>query len=681
MGKSFLRSMSLALTAAFTIGGAAAQEANIQGYFRVQSAQDQSIVEVRGPLTTAPDVTFDESLTKAGTVMRLRAVPQNYKGQTRYIIGNLSSQGIEVFGAPDANYLEAVMNIAADIDMGDYQAAMYSLQRNIREIGYISAGRTIIQALFEVVASRLDSEIGNLTQEQKDALGYEPGQESLQEFAQRFNREVSANIDLNAYLEPVEGTDDQYRLYFNWIDCTSVSEFYHATEQNKKSFELGFACMRQYMSNKPGLGSGETVDANDAALWKSWGFDISEKYADKYKDGIYYLTYEDIFGDHELLYNWLKMYIERFIDPAKAPNAEILGINFVDFATEMQKHQIMQGFLKYIPSIQEGQKLYLTNGRFTDGINEFSTVGTVSDNSNQFGLLGEEQAMAAGNAAIWTLLPIDENTNNYFAFNPVAYRTDKPGFDDGFLSAAYYDFPVKPVDESIKVKNIGTEVKTIELEHLGSVNYVEVSEANEVPRRTPVLFESISDNAEDNILRIVWEDQAGDYNPEAPDVAPDPEPRPEGFEVSDEEVSTQYVISRAAGASTSYGVLLSSAADASTLKNAHGIEIPAGHTAYALTTRENKISAETSKVMRTPWFTQASTIPANQAFLVSNSESAEPGISLEEPADESGDTVGINGVEVGNQQPDVIYDLQGRRVNAVKAGGIYILNGKKILVR
>lgn len=245
MGKSLLRSMSLALTAAFTIGGAAAQDANIQGYFRVQSAQDQSIVEVRGPLTTAPDVTFDESLTKAGTVMRLRAVPQNYKGQTRYIIGNLSSQGIEVFGAPDANYLEAVMDIAADIDMGDYQAAMYSLQRNIREIGYISAGRSIIQALFEVVASRLDNEIGNLTQEQKDALGYEPGQESLQEFAQRFNREVSANIDLNAYLEPVEGTDDQYRLYFNWIDCTSVSEFYHATEQNKKSFELGFACMRQ----------------------------------------------------------------------------------------------------------------------------------------------------------------------------------------------------------------------------------------------------------------------------------------------------------------------------------------------------------------------------------------------------------------------------------------------------
>ncbi len=687
----FLGAAVLAIGAAFTAG---AQDP-IEGYFRVQSAlgtaDNTGYVEVRGPMTTAPDVTYDNALTAAGTVMRLRAFPDNSTGVLRYKIGNLSSQGIEVFGAPQADYFDALMNIAGDIKTDDYLAAAYGIQRHAREIGYISTGRMIVQALFQVVAGRLDSEINSLPQDVKDKL-YTG--ESLEDFAIRFNKEVSANIDLHAYLEPVANTNGQYRLYFNWIDCTEVSKFYLANEQNKKSFELGFECMRQYMNGKNGLGSGETIDDAEAALWKTWGFDIDARYADCYNaEGKFYqLSYEKIFADHELLYNWLKMYIERFLDPAKAPDASILGINFKDFAAEMQRHEIMKGFLKYIPSIQEGQKLYLTSGRFSDGTNEFSTVGTTSDGAARFGLLGEAQAIAAGNAAIWNLLPIDEDTN-YFAIAPAAHRSNKPGEADAHLASAYFDFPFEPVNtEVMKAYNMKLEaipVKSTYLEHLEEVHYVEISEPlTKVDRLTPVLIESTSDDVLKNMVHIIYESQPGDYNP---DVTLTPA-KPEGFIVSDEEVAVQHSNRRRAAdtdeeklPAEAHGVLFSTPASDTSLKHLWGINTNLDNqeqAAYTLSTREQKVEAESKELMDTPWFTEATTLPANQVFMLAEPSKPLSGISLGTPADELVDIpTGVEGVEAAPVHDNVIYDLYGRKVVNPTPGAVYILNGKKILIR
>lgn len=103
--KKLLLSVLLAATAA----GAYAQDA-ITGYFRVQSAESGNYVEVRGPFTTAPDCTYENALANAGTVMRLRAFPDyTADGELRYKVGNLSCQGIEVFGSPRTDYLEAIM--------------------------------------------------------------------------------------------------------------------------------------------------------------------------------------------------------------------------------------------------------------------------------------------------------------------------------------------------------------------------------------------------------------------------------------------------------------------------------------------------------------------------------------------------------------------------------------------
>lgn len=685
------RLQTILFTAAVAVGGSLTVHAQaIEGYFRVQSAlgtaDDSHYVEVRGPFTTAPDLTKEKALTSAGTVMRLRAFPEKTKDGVRYKIANLSSQGIEVFGKPRADYLTAVVDLVEFLNRDDYEAAAYSLQRTAREIGYIASGRAIVEALFEVVAERLDNEVANLSQETKDRLGITADQELLKTFAQRFNATVSENLDLYAYLEPVK--DNQYRLYFNWIDCTTASEFYLADEKNKKSFELGFECMRQYMNGKEGLASGERIDDAEAALWKEWGYDISIKYSDLYnEEGKYYdMSYEKIFADHEVLYNWLKMYIQRFLDPQKAPNATILGINFKEFAAEMQKHAIMQGFLKYIPSIQEGQKLYLTSGRFSDGVNEFSTVGEISDGEERFGLLGETQALKAGDAAIWNVLPIDE-TDNYFAIDPVGHREGKPNETDGHLLALYLDFPIEAVDkDNVKFMTIGKTmtVQNLTLENLGEVEYVEIAgELTEVPRLTPVLVETKTTNPVDNIVRIKFQTQDGDYEPTINDYQ---EP---GFVVKDDEVAEQHstrsgISVYAEGESAlGYGVLLSTPATETALKNLWGIDADmTANSVYDLTTREDKKAAENGADMRTPWFSETATIPANHSFMIAAKGKPQQSISLGVPADEEKEVqTGVEEIKIENMETDVLYDLYGRKVTEAYRGGIYILNGKKILVR
>ena len=44
------------------------------------------------------------------------------------------------------------------------------------------------------------------------------------------------------------------------------------------------------------------------------------------------------------------------------------------------------------------------------------------------------------------------------------------------------------------------------------------------------------------------------------------------------------------------------------------------------------------------------------------------------------DLTGINNVESENGA-NVIYDLTGRKINEINAAGIYIVNGKKVLVK
>ena len=47
----------------------------------------------------------------------------------------------------------------------------------------------------------------------------------------------------------------------------------------------------------------------------------------------------------------------------------------------------------------------------------------------------------------------------------------------------------------------------------------------------------------------------------------------------------------------------------------------------------------------------------------------------------NGETTDIENAEFTNQNSDVIYDLMGRRVLEPQKGGVYIVNGKKVVIK
>ena len=74
-------------------------------------------------------------------------------------------------------------------------------------------------------------------------------------------------------------------------------------------------------------------------------------------------------------------------------------------------------------------------------------------------------------------------------------------------------------------------------------------------------------------------------------------------------------------------------------------------------------------------------IPANRAYLPSTAVTSDvKALSLSFDDDEV--TTGVEADEM--KQPEdnaVVYDLQGRRVTRLQRGGLYIVGGKKVIVK
>ena len=49
--------------------------------------------------------------------------------------------------------------------------------------------------------------------------------------------------------------------------------------------------------------------------------------------------------------------------------------------------------------------------------------------------------------------------------------------------------------------------------------------------------------------------------------------------------------------------------------------------------------------------------------------------------EENGETTDIENAEFTNQNSEIIYDLMGRRVETMTEGGVYIVNGKKVVIK
>lgn len=435
-------------------------QGKINGYFRVTNAETGKYVEVTGPFSADPTQTKEAAQYKAGTVIYVNA-EQPATGEMVYKVTSLRSQGIEVVGDYINDYYETLQDIIfTEQGFDSSNEALWNLVRGGFKYGYTSIGRALIQTMIYIVAERLDTE--GFSDKEKQELA---------NFADRFNNEVAQYIDLSIRLEPVDGAENTFRLYYETPTLDVVSNWYLKPE-NQEIFEKGFNAMRQYLNGKTGF-TGEGLDPAEIEEMKSWGYDPTEKHKNFVDGYLLSVPYEEIFADPELLFNWLKLNVIKFTDVNRCPAIDLHGIYLPNFAKEMQNHRITKQIIEYLPKVQPNQKIYLCDGK--NGV------------TGHFDFTSEEGANSLKRYAQWVMLPVDNKDEKMLLKGGASYYGNY--YWDG-----YYDFPVTAADAATTTLNL----LSVELEDtdkhdfdFNGYTFVElIPQEGEVALQTPIVVRS-----------------------------------------------------------------------------------------------------------------------------------------------------------------------------------------------
>lgn len=642
----------------------------IEGYYRIQNgygvtenngkSEDGHYVQVTDAAWAAPNQTADETKTEPGSVIYLKATPVS---DDMLRVDNLRSQGIEVVGGTARKDFMELYNSLGK--MTDEQR--YEYLRKAQQEGYIFTGRALLEAGIYAVANEL-------------VKGYE-APEDVKTLTNEFNKQIADALDIDMYMTRTQLSNGQeaWTLKEHVLKFDKISDF---VKTNMDRFKEGFTAMRKVW----GTTTGETIEADEVQTLSELGYNIQDDEtlsSGEYPvtlnaDGSCQTSYEAIFTHPELLYYWLKLNVWKMLnnpDNYKDALQSMTGSDYLYNAfKEVGSHETV---MNYIRRLHYDTDYYLIDGYVSNG-----TEGNEGDQYTNLGRFGfcnnnttssyyPAELSTAKDGGKWVLKQVTDADDSYFGIK----ASEKfQGLDGHYYSTLCVDFPidVTKCSEGLHFYSVDGNLGEAETRNYSdgqtwTYHYITLNEITDVvPAGLPVIVETENTDASKNRIVPVVSDKT--Y---------------EGTTL----LKGIFFNAGKTNASDSYGSVIENIMEnlfdykydnmADALNHRYGISYDA--TSQKIFTLQ-KNAKDTHNPMGFYHYTGTS-LSHNKAFMVINNSAVPAGAKIY-IGYQDGTITGIDNINVDATQPhtDAIYDLQGRRVAKPMQGGIYIINGKKVVI-
>lgn len=644
----------------------------IDGYYRIQNGygitenkgknEDGHYVQVTDAAWAAPNQTADQTKTEPGSVIYLKATPVS---DDMLRVDNLRSQGIEVVGGTARKDFMDLYNKLGNMTKEE----RYEYLRQAQQQGYIFTGRALLEAGIYAVANEL-------------VTGYQ-APEDVKDLSSEFNKQIANALDIDMYMTRTQLTNGQaaWTLKEHVLNFQTISDF---VTKNMNRFKPGFEAMRRVW----GTTTGETIEPDEVATLSNLGYNIKDDktlstgdYPVKLNaDGTCQTSYEAIFTHPEFLYYWLKLNVWKMLnDPDKYKDAlqRMTGSDYLYKAfKEVGGHETV---MRYIRRLHYDTDYYLIDGYVTTANGFEGDEGDVYTNLGRFGFCNNNSTLSAYPAELstaqdggkWVLKEVTADDDSYFG---IKASSKFQGLDGHYYSTLCVDFPidVTKCSEGLHFYSVGGNLGEAETREYAdgqkwTYHFITLNEITDVvPAGLPVIVETESTEASSN--RIVPVVSGKTY---------------EGTTL----LKGIFFNAGKSNASDSYGSAIENIMEnlfdykydnmADALNHRYGISYDA--TKQKIFTLQ-KNAADTHNPMGFYHYTGTS-LSHNKAFMVIDNTAVTAGAKIY-LGYQGGTTTGIEDVnnDATQQHTDAIYDLSGRRVTQPLKSGIYIINGKKVLI-
>lgn len=642
----------------------------INGYFRIQNGygitensdknEDGHYVQVTDAAWAAPNQTAAETKTEPGSVIYLKATPVS---DDMLRVDSLRSQGIEVVGGTARKDFMELYNKLGKMTAEE----RYEYLRQAQQQGYIFTGRALLEAGIYAVANEL-------------VTGYQ-APEDVKDLSSEFNKQIANALDIDMYMTRTQLTNGQaaWTLKEHVLNFQTISDF---VKTNMSRFKPGFEAMRRVW----GTTTGETIEADEVATLSNLGYNIKD---DKTlstgdypvtlnADGTCQTSYEAIFTHPEFLYYWLKLNVWKMLnDPDKYKDAlhNMTGSDYLYNAfKEVGSHETV---MRYIRRLHYDTDYYLIDGYVSNGAE--GDEGDTYTNLGRFGFCNNNSTLSiypaelstAKDGGKWVLKEVTADGDNYFG---IKASSKFQGLDGHYYSTLCVDFPIDVTKCSKGLHfysvdgNLGEAVTYNYSDgQTWTYHFITLNEITDVvPAGLPVIVETENIDADKNRIVPVVSDKT--Y---------------EGTTL----LKGIFFNAGKSNASDSYGSVIENIMEnlfdykydnmSDALNHRYGISYDA--TKQKIFTLQ-KNAKDTHNPMGFYHYTGTS-LSHNKAFMVIDNSAVTAGAKIY-LGYQGGTTTGIEDVnaDAAQKHTDAIYDLSGRRVTQPLKSGIYIINGKKVLI-